>query len=177
MHVLEILNRGIRIRAIVMQTQKVRRIGTDAIHKVVDPLLALGITAARRADELILLFPPQRDDLLEPDIGGLLGQNAIALRLVEVVDDLALAGADAVPVVAGELSHVVDHGAEGGAVVELGGGPGVPVAYGYEGAAEIDFVHGPGDAGVGGAVGVGPVPEEAALEVYHGGRGWHGVGW
>lgn len=52
--------------------------------------------------------------------------------------------------------------------MELGWRPGVPVADGDEGAAEMHVVHGPGDAGVGGAVAVGPVPEEAALVNGHG---------
>lgn len=55
--------------------------------------------------------------------------------------------------------------------------PGVPVADGDDGAAEVHSVHGPGDAGVGGAVGVGPVPEEAALVGRHGVGGAEGWGY
>lgn len=57
----------------------------------------------------------------------------------------------------------MDHRAEGGAAFEFGRGPGVPVADRGDGAGEVDFVHGPGNTCVARAVGVGPVPEEAAL--------------
>ena len=153
-----------------MQAQKIRRITRNALHKIRDPRLAIVVTSARGTDEAIMLLLPQRHDVLEPEIRGLLGRNAVALRLVEVEDDMVFVAVDGGPVVAGELAQVVDHGPEGGAVFQLRWGPGVPVADGCEGAGEFDVVHGPWYAGVAGAVGVGPVPEEAAF-VNHGGGG------
>ncbi len=69
--------------------------------------------------------------------------------------DYAVLGAlDGGPVGAGEVGGGADHGAEGGAGFELGGGPGVPVAEGVEGAGEVDLVE-----LVGAILGVGVVPK------------------
>ncbi len=105
-----------------------------------------------------------------PRLRRALRRNVILVGLVEEVDDVFVAVEDVLPVGAGQLGFEVDHGAEGGAAVELGRDPGVPVADGGEGAVEVALVHGPGDAGVAGAGAVGPVPEEAALLGDHFGR-------
>lgn len=140
-----------------MHTQIIRRVVRDTAHEILDPFLALGIARAGRADQLLPLMLAQREHLLAPDIGRVLGSDARAFRLVEEQDDGFLCVLDVLPVAAGELGFEMDHRTERGAAFELGRDPGVPVADGGDGAFEVDGVHGPGDAFVAGAVGVGPV--------------------
>ena len=164
MHVLDLLDRSVAVCAVVVHPEIIGRVAGDFAHEIRDPRVARVIARAGRADELVALVP-QRDHLAVPGVSGLLRRDAGALGLVEVVDYAVVGGADGGPVLTGELAEVVDHGAEGGAVLELGGGPGVPVAEGVEGAGEVDLVE------AGGAVGgVGVVPEEAAF-LGHLGRG------
>ena len=159
-HLFDVPDRGLGVGTIVMQAQIIGRLAANTVQEVGDPGLTSRVAGAGRADEFIptLIARPQGLDLVEPELGGLFGRDSRAFGLIEVVDDVLIGGLDAVPVVAGEFGQVVDHRAEGGAVVEFGRGPGVPVADGGDGAAEGDFGHGPGDALVAGAVGVGPVP-------------------
>ena len=83
------------------------------------------------------------------------------------MDNVFFGVEDVLPVLARELGFEVNHGAEGGAAVEFGRDPGVPVGDGGEGALEVALIHSPRDAGVAGAGAVGPVPEEATLFDYH----------
>ena len=103
-----------------------------------------------------------------PGVCRALRRDAVLVRFVEEVYDGFAAGEYVLPVAAGELLFEMHHWPVGGAVVQLGRRPGVPVADGGEGAVEVGLVQGPGDAGVAGARAVGPVPEETAPFVYHG---------
>ena len=168
MHLLEVLDGFIVVRAIVVQAQEVRRLAFNTAHEICDPCLALGIARTRWTDKLVALLLPKRNDLLEPEICGFLGGDASDFGFVEVENDAVFGVFDTFPVVTGELGHVVDHGTEGSTAFELRGCPGVPVAYGFQRTFECDFVHFCWDALVTGAVGVGPVPEETSLLDDHG---------
>ena len=166
-HVLEVLDAGVAIGAVVMETEVIGRVGRDEVHKVLQPLLAIRIVGHGGTDEFLAPLLPQRHHLVVPGLRRALRADAILIRLVEVVDDVFLGVEDVLPVLARELGFEVDHGAEGGAAFEFGRDPGVPVRDGGEGAVEVALVHGPGDAGVAGAGAVGPVPEETTLFDYH----------
>lgn len=126
-HRLDERNRLVALVPIVVQTQVVRRVVLDTVHKVRDPLLSSLVVGAAGADELLALVLAQREHLLVPQVCGVLCGDSRALRLVEVVDHCLVAVLDVFPVVAAELFFQSDHGSEGGSVVELGWVPGVPV--------------------------------------------------
>ena len=170
MHGLEIPHTRVAIGAIVMQPDVIGRVGLDEAHKLLEPPLPVGIIGDGRADQLLIPVLAQGHHVGVPGVGGALGRDGVLVGFVEEVDEGLVRGLDVVPVRAGELGFEVDHGAEGAAGVELGRGPGVPVAERGEGrgGVEVGLVEGPGDAGVVGAGAVGPVPEEAALFDDHG---------
>ena len=139
MHVLDLLDGGVAVGAVVVHAEVVGGVGGDLAHEIRDPGVAGVVAGAGRADELVALVS-EREDLAVPRVGGLLGGDAVAFGLVEEVDDAVLRCLDGVPVGSGELAGVVDHGAEGRAAFEFGGGPGVPVAEGVHGTVEVDLV-------------------------------------
>ena len=163
MHVLQVLDARVAVGTVVVESEVIGRIGRDAMHKVLQPLLTILIIRHGRTDEFLPPLLSQRDHLIVPGLRGALRGDAVLVRLVEVVDDVFLGVEDVLPVRARELGFEVDHGAEGGAAFEFGRDPGVPVGDGGEGAVEVALVHGPGDAGVAGAGAVGPIPEETTL--------------
>ena len=167
-HGLEVRDAGGGGGAVVMEADEVGRVGRDEGHELLEPALTILVIRHGRTDEFLAVVLTQGDHLVVPGLCGALRGDVVFIRLVEEVDDGFLAGEDVLPVLAGELGFEVDHWAEGGAVVQFGGDPGVPVADGGEGAVEVGLVHGPGDARVTGAGAVGPVPEQAALFDYHG---------
>ena len=154
--------------AVVMEADEIGRLGRHEGHELLEPALAVVVIGDGRPDEFLAVVLAQGYHLVVPGLGGALGGDVVLVGLVEEVDDGRGAGEDVLPVLARELRFEVDHWAVGGAVLQFGRGPGVPVADGGEGAVEVGLVHGPGDAGVAGAGAVGPVPEEAALFDDHG---------
>lgn len=166
-HVFQVLDAGVAIGAVVVESEVIGRIGRDEMHEVLQPLLAILIVRHGRTDEFLPPVLSQRDHLIMPGLRRALRADAVLVRFVEVVDDVFLGVEDVLPVLARELGFEVDHGAEGGAAFEFGRDPGVPVGDGGEGAVEVALVHGPGDAGVAGAGAVGPIPEETTLFDYH----------
>ena len=170
MHAFKVFDGLVVVRTVPMQTQKVRRVSLDASHEVVDPIDAIRIAGARRADELVTVLLAKRYDLLEPEVRGLLRRDVGSFGFVEVMDDGVARAVDAIPVVTGEFGQIVDHGTEWSAAFQLGRCPGVPVADGFHGTGEVDFVHFFWDSLMSRTVGVGPVPEEASLFDDHLGR-------
>lgn len=144
----------LRVGAVVMHPQEIGRGAGNAVHEIREPFLPRRVAGAGRADEFFALVLAQGQHFVVPDFGGVFGGNAGAFGLVEEEDDGFFAVLDVVPVVARELAFEADHGAEGGAVLEFGGVPGVPVDDGGDGAFEVDFVDLAGDV-----AGVGPVWE------------------
>ena len=138
-HVLYLVYRGVPVCPVIMHPEIIGRVAGDFTHEIRDPGVTSVIARAGRADEFVALVS-QGDYLAVPGVGGLLRRNAGALGLVEVVDYAVVRGLNGGPVLAGEFAEVVDHGAEGGAVLELWGGPGVPVAEGAHRAVEVDLV-------------------------------------
>ena len=167
-HGLEVRDAGVGVGAVVMEADEIRRVGRDEGHELFEPALTILIIRDGRTNKFLPVVLTQWHHLVEPGFCGALRGDVIFIGLVEEVDDGFGAGEDVGPVLARELGFEVDHGAEGGAVVQFGRDPGVPVADGGEGAVEVGLVHGPGDARVAGAGAVGPVPEEAALFDDHG---------
>ena len=165
MHILDFLNRSIAIRPVVVHPQVVWRVAGDLAHEVRDPGVARVVACAGRADELVALVS-QWQHLAVPGVRRLLRGDAIALRLVEEVDDTVLGRLNDSPIVPRELPSVVDHGSERCAAFELRRGPGVPVTDGVRGAVKVDLVH-----LAGAVVGVGIVPEQASFLSHVG----HGV--
>ncbi len=144
----------LRVGAVIMHPQEIRRVARDAVHEIREPFLARRVAGARGPDEFLPLVLAQGEHFVVPDFGGVFGGNAGAFGLVEEEDDGFLAVLDVVPVAARKLAFEADHGAEGGAVFEFGGVPGVPVDDGGDGAFEVDLVDLAGDV-----AGVGPVWE------------------
>ena len=153
--------------AVVVETDVIGRVAGDEGHELREPALAIFVIGNGRPDELFPMDLAQGHHLVVPSLRCALGGDVVFVGLVEEVDDGFGAGEDVVPVLSRELGFEVHHWAVGGAVVQFGRGPGVPVADGGEGAVEVALVHGPGDARVAGAGAVGPVPEETALFDYH----------
>ena len=166
-HALEVLDAGVAVGAVVVEPDVVGRVGGDEAHKLLEPLLAVGVVGHGRPDQLLAPMLPQRHHLVVPGLRRALRGDVVLVGLVEEVDDGLVAVEDVLPVRARELGFEVDHGPEGGAGVELRRDPGVPVADGGEGPVEVALVQGPWDARIAGAGAVGPVPEEAALLDYH----------
>ena len=139
-HALQVSDARIAVGAVVMQTEIIRWVSGNEMHPFFEPALAGGVVGDGRGDEF---FPPvgaQGYHLGVPGLGGALGGDVVLVGLVEEVDDGFVAVEDVLPVLAGELGFEVDHGAEGGAGVEFGRDPGVPVAEGGEGAVEVALV-------------------------------------
>ena len=87
-----------------------------------------------------------------------LSADAICIRLIEIVD-YGLIGVFYVrPILARELREEMDHGSEGGTVLEFVGVPRVPVGDRVHGTFEVDFVH-----HLRTVLGVCPVPEKTSL--------------
>ena len=96
-----------------------------------------------------------------PDLGGLLRGDAIALGLVEEMNDAVACVLDGGPVIARKVRGAVDHRTEWCTALELWGCPGIPVADRVHGAFEVDFVN-----LFGTVVGVGIVPEQASFSCH-----------
>ncbi len=167
-HALQVLDARLAVGAVVVQAEVVGRGGGGQPHEFLEPVLAGGVVGDGGADELLALVLAQGHHLRVPGLRGAGGGDVVFVGLVEEVDDGLRAVEDVLPVAAGELRFQVHHRAVGGAVVQFGWRPGVPVADGGEGAVEVALVHGPGYARVAGAGAVGPVPEETALFDHHG---------
>ena len=101
-HVLYLSDRGVAVCAVIVHSEIVGRIAGDFAHEVGDPGVSGVVACARGADELVALVS-KGDDLVVPDVGGLLRRDAAALGLVEEVDDAVACTLDGGPVVAGEL--------------------------------------------------------------------------
>ena len=101
-HILDFLNRGVAVCPVVVHSEVVGRIAGDFAHEVRDPSVSGVITCARRADKLVALVS-KWEDLVVPDIRGLLCRDATALGLIEEVDDAVACPLDSGPVVAREL--------------------------------------------------------------------------
>ena len=168
MHGLEVVDAGVAVGAVVVQSDVIGRVRGDEMHELFEPLLAVLVVRHGGADEFLALVLTQGQHLIVPGLRGALRGDVVLVGLVEEVDDGLVGVEDVLPVGAGELGFEVDHGPEGSAGVEFGRDPGVPVADGGEGAVEVALVHGPWDAWIAGTGAVGPVPEEAALFDNHG---------
>ena len=125
-HILDLLDRGVAVGPVVVHSEVVGRVAGDFAHEIRDPSVSGAIARARRADELVA-FVSKGDDLVVPDVGGLLRRDATALGLVEEVDDAVACPLDGGPVVARELGEVVDHRSEWCTAFELWRCPGIPV--------------------------------------------------
>ena len=167
MHSFEVLDAGITVGAVVVESDVIRRVRGDEMHELFEPFLPILVIGDRRPYQFLSLMLSQRYHLVMPRLRRALWRDGILIWLVEEMDDGLVAVEDILPVGARELGFEMDHGTEGSAAMKLGRDPGVPVADGGEGPLEITLVHGPRDAGVAGAGAVGPVPEEAALLHYH----------
>ena len=166
-HAFQVLDAGVAVGAVVVQAEVVGWGGGGEAHEFFEPALAGGVVGDGGADEFLPLVLAQGHHLRVPGLRGAWRRDVVLVGLVEEVDDGLRAVEDVLPVPARELRFEVHHGAEGGAVVQFGRRPGVPVADGGEGAVEVALVHRPGYAWVAGAGAVRPVPEETALLDYH----------
>ena len=101
-HILDFSNRSVAVGSVVVHSEVVGRIAGDFAHEVGDPSVSGIIACARRADELVALVS-KRDNLVVPNVGGLLRRDATALGLIEEVDDAVMCPLDGGPVVAREL--------------------------------------------------------------------------
>ena len=167
MHVLNFMNRGIAVCPVVVHSEVVRRIAGDFAHEICNPGMACAIACTGRADELVALVS-KRQNLAVPGICGLLSRDPIALGLVEEMDDAILRLFDSCPVIARELSGIVNHRTEWCAAFELRRCPGVPVTDGLYWAVEVDMIQLAGTI-----VGVGIIPEQASLAGHLLGTGVH----
>lgn len=86
-HGLEVLDGSISIGAIVVNAEEIGRVGRNAVHEVGDPSLPLFVAGAGGTDEFFAFLLAERQHLLDPDIGGMLGGDTGALGLIEEVDD------------------------------------------------------------------------------------------
>lgn len=109
---------------VVVQAEVVGGVGGGEVQEGGYPGLACGVVGAGGRDELVGVGSAEGHHLGGPEGGGVLRRDGGALGLVEEVDDELFGGEDVLPVAAGELGFEADHGAEGGAVFESGGGKG-----------------------------------------------------
>ena len=166
-HTLEVLNAGIAVGAVIVESKIIRWIGRNETHEFLQPFLSILVVRRGRTDEFLPLLLPQRHHLIVPRLRRPLRTDAVLIWLIEEMYNMFLGVEDILPVLARELCFEVDHGAKRSAAVNFGWDPGVPVGDGRKGSVEVALVHGPRDAGVAGAGAIGPVPEEGALLDYH----------
>lgn len=127
MHFLDFLNRSVAIGPVIVHSEVVGGAAGDLAHEVRNPSVTGVVASAGRADELVASLS-EMHNLVVPGGCRLLRGDAVALRLVEEVDDAVLRRLDGCPVVSREICGAVDHGSEGCAAFELGWCPGIPVA-------------------------------------------------
>lgn len=156
-HHINVLDCRFRLGAVIVQTQKIRRMIRNAAHEIIDPLLTFGIVCARWADQFLALVLSQGEHLLTPYLCRMLRCDARAFGFIEEENDLFLGILYGLPIATRELAFEANHGTEGSAALEFGRGPGIPVADGGHGTFELDGVHGPGYAFVAWSIGIGPV--------------------